>query len=99
MMVPANPTDCRLCRISAPIFPRSRLAPTTATVHGSKNGFIDAVAASWDRLAAFSLCSDVGPGCLARWVDGGEDLAGVPWIEFLRRTTDLGAPVSLWFVQ
>jgi hypothetical protein len=40
-----------LCRISDPIRPRPRLAPTTATALGSKNGFIDAVAASCDRSA------------------------------------------------
>ena len=41
-MVPVNPAAWRLWRISAPIPPRCRLAPTTATVRGSKKAFIDA---------------------------------------------------------
>ena len=51
-MVPVNPAATRLWRISDPILPRSRLAPTTATTRGSKNAFIDAVAAVRDRAAA-----------------------------------------------
>ena len=53
-MVPVKPAAARLCRISDPILPRSRLAPTTATTRGSKKAFIDAVAAVRDRAAALS---------------------------------------------
>ena len=34
--------------------PRSRLAPITATPRGSKNAFIEAVAAACDLVAAFA---------------------------------------------
>ena len=53
-MGPRNPAATRLCRISEPILPRSRLAPITATPRGSKNAFIEAVAAVCDLVAAFA---------------------------------------------
>ena len=60
--VPVKPAATRLCRISEPILPRSRLAPTTATTRGSKNAFIDAVAAVRDRAAALSAKASVVDG-------------------------------------
>ena len=57
--VPVKPEATRLCRISEPILPRSRLAPMTATVRGSKNAFIDAVAAARERAAALSAKASV----------------------------------------
>ena len=51
---PGKPPATMLCRISEPILPRSRLAPMTATACGAKKFFIDAVAASRDRSAAFA---------------------------------------------
>ena len=65
--VPVKPAATRLCRISDPILPRSRLAPMTATTRGSKNAFIDAVAAVRDRAAAFSSKRSVTDSEMATW--------------------------------
>ena len=51
---PEKPPATRLCKISEPILPRSRLAPMTATAFGAKKLSIDAVAAACDRAAARS---------------------------------------------
>ena len=55
-----KPPSTRLCRISEPIFPRSRLAPIDRHGRGSKKLFIDAVAAACDRSAALASYGVVG---------------------------------------
>ncbi len=64
--MPVNPLR-RLKNTSAPIFPRVRLAPTTATTDGSNSRRIDAVAASCARAAARSWCASVSSSDSATW--------------------------------